>query len=569
MPNGLLKNMQKQNEYVLSESSVVGMEVVEQITSENFLYAVKLYIEKPHVINKKICGVSNIWIGVNREANQDIVLTASGLEKLINIDNSEDIHCENLLQKVLLNYGFSALSVKEGTDFMDVIPWSKNFHQLAVIRKVIPKNIDFEESVYEIILIDIVNDKYVFIPKLSTFAANIIPEFIYWIYLTENKMIIDTLKEIPHHNPGLKWLNKILLPSLVKWSKNILEGRGPSSLCLVNIQNYNRVYQNLKRKYASHLMEIWSESTDPQKFIHEDLAIAAYLIVLWNEERKTKNLTEKQSFLDLGCGNGLLVYILSMEGHPGMGIDIKRRKLWDKFPNTVFLKEDTIIPSDKYLYPEYDWLIGNHSDELTPWLPVISAKSSTTSRYFIIPCCAHDFTSKFQRNKSGISLYSEYLEYIKQIGSICGFENRNYKTEKWKEVIETVDEYVRSRCKNEDAKELSESWCNDFKPREAIQKTRNCTQIDKEVKDKIVSHVTNLLLSQQNFIQIAKDDKIVNWNKGGNCTFKDIINILSKDDLKHLKNECGGLQTLIRNHKFIFQIQNGYINLRVISTKYF
>ena len=38
------------------------------------------------------------------------------------------------------------------------------------------------------------------------------------------------------------------------------------------------------------------------------------LQTLWEEERRTLNQEQKQSFVDLGCGNGLLVYILSEEG---------------------------------------------------------------------------------------------------------------------------------------------------------------------------------------------------------------------------------------------------------------
>lgn len=26
------------------------------------------------------------------------------------------------------------------------------------------------------------------------------------------------------------------------------------------------------------------------------------------------------------------------------------------------------------LFPDVDWLIGNHSDELTPWIPVMAAR---------------------------------------------------------------------------------------------------------------------------------------------------------------------------------------------------
>ena len=34
----------------------------------------------------------------------------------------------------------------------------------------------------------------------------------------------------------------------------------------------------------------------------------------------------------------------------------------------------TITPSTESVYPDSDWLIGNHSDELTPWIPVMAAR---------------------------------------------------------------------------------------------------------------------------------------------------------------------------------------------------
>ena len=36
--------------------------------------------------------------------------------------------------------------------------------------------------------------------------------------------------------------------------------------------------------------------------------------LLWQDEREQKQLPSKQTFADLGCGNGLLVYILTSEG---------------------------------------------------------------------------------------------------------------------------------------------------------------------------------------------------------------------------------------------------------------
>lgn len=82
-------------------------------------------------------------------------------------------------------------------------------------------------------------------------------------------------------------------------------------------------YITLKKKYSSNLVNLWCESTDPKKHVFEDLAIAAFLIELWTVKYKSR---EDFEFRDLGCGNGLLVYILNMEGYSGKGIDARSRK---------------------------------------------------------------------------------------------------------------------------------------------------------------------------------------------------------------------------------------------------
>ena len=38
------------------------------------------------------------------------------------------------------------------------------------------------------------------------------------------------------------------------------------------------------------------------------------------------------------------------------------------------VQEQSIVPSDAHLFPDYDWLLGNHSDELTPWIPMMAAR---------------------------------------------------------------------------------------------------------------------------------------------------------------------------------------------------
>lgn len=79
---------------------------------------------------------------------------------------------------------------------------------------------------------------------------------------------------------------------------------------------------------------MWPEGTDPSKYVYEDVAIATYLLLLWEDEDEHP---QKKSFVDLGCGNGLLVYILTKEGHQGVGIDVRKRQIWDMYPKDVKL----------------------------------------------------------------------------------------------------------------------------------------------------------------------------------------------------------------------------------------
>lgn len=85
--------------------------------------------------------------------------------------------------------------------------------------------------------------------------------------------------------------------------------------------------------------------------MYEDVAIATYLLLLWEEDVTNT----KKSFVDLGCGNGLLVYILTKEGHIGLGIDVRKRKIWDMYPSNVILKVriKNILQGDHYNLFQY------------------------------------------------------------------------------------------------------------------------------------------------------------------------------------------------------------------------
>lgn len=209
-------------------------------------------------------------------------------------------------------------------------------------------------------------------------------------------------------------------------------------------------YIDLKNKYSKELVGNWVESTDPKKHVFEDLAIAAFVTQLWNQMYSSK---EEFTFVDVGCGNGLLVNILIKEGYKGYGIDARARKSWETYSKEVqdCLKEQVIVPkvlldsspekeyklpggevfdtykslySDKFVnvadFPPNTFLIGNHSDELTVWLPLFDRP------FIVIPCCSHAlsgakhrFTPKSQESKSA---YASLVDHVQEIADRFGWD---------------------------------------------------------------------------------------------------------------------------------------------------
>lgn len=202
---------------------------------------------------------------------------------------------------------------------------------------------------------------------------------------------------------------------------------------------FQDTYAFLKGKYAKELIDNWVEQTPAQKHVFEDLGIAAFLIELWTDmyggivpkpddlppsvdlEDKEKERLELQTvrrsmaqqtfpgFVDIGCGNGLLVYILNREGWKGWGFDARRRKTWDSFGETyqdhfkeMLLVPEALEPQDcdeetvddsppwqKGVFPKGTFIVSNHADELTAWTPALAYLSD--SPFIAIPCCSHDF----------------------------------------------------------------------------------------------------------------------------------------------------------------------------------
>ena len=199
---------------------------------------------------------------------------------------------------------------------------------------------------------------------------------------------------------------------------------------IVPQKRYQDTYTRLKAKYGRQLSEQWVEVTDPGKHVFEDISIAAFLIEIWRDMyrlpgegadegqkavdgRGSRQDTSKPpfpGFVDIGCGNGLLVYILLSEGYTGWGFDARQRKTWSIFPQPIqdrlyqrllvpdIFLASTTTPADAKpnqlwhngVFEPGTFIISNHADELTPWTPLLAYLND--SAFIAIPCCSHDLS---------------------------------------------------------------------------------------------------------------------------------------------------------------------------------
>ncbi|KAI9657470.1 MAG: tRNA(Ser) Um(44) 2'-O-methyltransferase [Bathelium mastoideum] len=250
---------------------------------------------------------------------------------------------------------------------------------------------------------------------------------------------------------------------------------------LIGQKRYQDKYTRLKSKYARELCEGWAEVTDPRKHVFEDLGIAAFLICLWEDmyviesrQRETRvdvndgehkqlqegyesgegikeNKRPFPGFVDIGCGNGVLVNLLIQEGWDGWGFDARRRKSWTVFPQEVRkrLEEKVLIPSlfkraleghdhkwgtntasevrtEQSLYlhshdgqfPEGTFIISNHADELTGWTPLLARLSK--SPFIAIPCCSHNLAGvRFRAPATGLRSQNKELAHGEEDRDVC------------------------------------------------------------------------------------------------------------------------------------------------------
>ena len=269
-----------------------------------------------------------------------------------------------------------------------------------------------------------------------------------------------------------------------------------------------------------------------------------------------------------------------------MGYDLRRRGIWSWFEaEGCDLREEAISPGLTTTFPAASWLLGNHSDELTPWVAVMAALSGPTTSYWLLPCCPHSFTAKYQRRDAAKSVFRDYLDWVTGLGEEAGFtvEEDRMRIPSTKRICLVGEPREGGGgVRREQVLELVTRWSGGFRAREKVERVRNCSQLERGLVAGIVARVVELCL-QEGGEGVGEEggegagagagagatvEKEVAgsqlWRSGRSLALGDVVRSLESAgvELVLLKSSCGGLQTLLRNHHHIFLVTGGRVRLR-------
>ncbi|WAR01898.1 TRM44-like protein [Mya arenaria] len=510
-------------------------------TSEGFMGALAIWINKPHVVNRRLCGsrTDHLQSVHKPEFSPEIVadITANlGLQ--FNVDIAECSKANEGTSNDLVSYlEGSMMEMESNTQEIG------EYHGNHINSQEENENMELDSAASDNSSRsgDLLSDV-----DVSAMIEGCTDDEVITLYTSTTDCSTDSERKL-----SLTWLRNQLLQKLARWSEQPSLRTHVTSLRLVNVAEYSRF-----------IYEIWNNGIlDKMENNHsQTLLVENGLLCLWNTERQRTGVDRKQSFADLGCGNGLLVHILMSEG--------------------VLLHLQTLHASLLFLR--------------------FNSRSSYTCKYFVLPCCFWDFNSRFSfsrrlgpmREENG--KYRQYLDYIREVGETCGFNvdedtlripstkricfvgsSRAYEQANEKSVDEMRKLFLLSRQNSQEnsnhngkdskicdpSSESSKQWINDFNPRSKVETTRNCVTISEQIKSRVVQTVFAALLAcEGGLVKLGQDGH--QWRLGGRLTVSDVVELFERGLLQELKSECGGLQTLLRNHSHIFQASGGNVCLR-------
>lgn len=235
---------------IITSSSVIDL--------HRYWNAVKLYHDKPHTVNRKLAGVvqchfykfessvvKNLYELFSFSGILYEVRKLKGLQKkYISID-----FVESFVKPYDKNCILSKVTDEEFSGACD---------GMFISVRILLSRIKHCDNCIEIIILNKIDGKATFYAVGLDPKKSIAPPFVYHVECTKGGNLRICLEDIEHcETNSADWLCEHLFTKLLKWAENF-DGKEVfiESLSLIDLEEYYRLYHNLKDKYASTLMQV-------------------------------------------------------------------------------------------------------------------------------------------------------------------------------------------------------------------------------------------------------------------------------------------------------------------------
>lgn len=227
--------------------------------SENFRQAIILYATKPHAINRQLAGAEQVSI-----FKYPSTLKNDELDK---IHEYIRMHPEAAVDVNYIPKLFDALNLKGELlkiDKLQLLSEDNVSDSMIILNRLLPKNLKCHENCTELVHIGARSVSFLPLDRTSIISKAFKLEII-----VENGsdgvggLVATTLpdknRSTDCENKLLNWIERIFLPKIRKWIESSAGGshnRNIDSLALVNLQEYNELYNQLKIKYGANMVKV-------------------------------------------------------------------------------------------------------------------------------------------------------------------------------------------------------------------------------------------------------------------------------------------------------------------------
>lgn len=221
---------------------------------ENFQKSIILYATKPHTINRQLAGAEHVAIyKYPTELNEDIH----------RIDEYIRTHPNAVIDKDFVPKLFEALDWRGNLieiNKSDLVDELNGNGSVIVLNKLLPKNLKIHSKCVELVVIG---------PRVASFhsldrTSILSKSFKLTTDFANGKLTAgisnDNDRSADYKMKLINWIERIFLPKIQKWIDSGAcvqsDDQSIQSLALVDLHEYNELYNELKVKYGENMVKV-------------------------------------------------------------------------------------------------------------------------------------------------------------------------------------------------------------------------------------------------------------------------------------------------------------------------